>query len=288
MPPMIAKMPPSTIIGGKDFRWGERTYVMGIINVTPDSFSGDGTGGDIESALARARLFAAEGADILDVGGESTRPDASEVSTEVELRRVIPVIERLASEIALPISIDTYKAEVAERAIAAGASLLNDVWALKKDLALATLAARLGVPIVLMANQRGENHRRIMPAVTADLLRAISQARKEGVPAENILIDPGIGFGKTLDQNLEIMRRLRELTALGQPILLGTSRKSMIGLVLGLPPQERLEGTAATVSIGIANGADIVRVHDVAEMTRVCRMTDAIVRTKNKSRITQP
>lgn len=285
---MANNTPRSTIIGGKEFRWGARTYIMGIINVTPDSFSGDGSGGDIESALERARRFAADGADILDVGGESTRPDACEVPTEVELRRVIPVIERLASEIALPISIDTYKSEVAERALGAGASLLNDVWALKKDLTLATLAARRRVPILLMANQRGEKHRRIMPAVTADLVRAISQARNEGVPAENILIDPGIGFGKTLDQNLEIMRRLRELRALGQPILLGTSRKSMIGLVLGLPPQERLEGTAATVAIAIANGADIVRVHDVAEMARVCRMADAIVRPKIKSRGMQP
>ncbi|MDO8472509.1 MAG: dihydropteroate synthase [Dehalococcoidia bacterium] len=285
---MATYMPASTRIGGRDFRWGERTYIMGIINVTPDSFSGDGLGGDVESALQQARRFMAEGADILDVGGESTRPDAEELSSEEELRRVIPAIERIALEIPLPISIDTYKSEVAGKALDAGASLLNDVWALKKDPGLANLAANRGVPILLMANQRGKQHHRIMQVISADLNRAIALAVRAGVPRENILIDPGIGFGKTLEQNLEIIRRLRELRSLGQPILLGTSRKSMIGMVLDVPPHQRLEGTAATVAIGIANGADLVRVHDVAAMAHVCKMADAIVRVNRKSHNAKP
>lgn len=274
-------MPRSTRIGSREFRWGERTYIMGVINATPDSFSGDGLSGDVESALSQALRFQSEGADIIDIGGESTRPDAQVVSTDEELRRVIPVIERLASEVSLPISVDTYKSEVARHALDAGACLINDIWALKKDPALATLAAHRGVPILLMSNQRGEKHHHIVPAVLADLTRAIDAAEHAGVPRQNILIDPGIGFGKTLEQNLELLRRLRELRSLGQPVLLGTSRKSMIGMVLNLPPKERLEGTAATVAIGIANGADLVRVHDVGAMARVCKMADAVVRRRN-------
>ena len=252
-----------------NFRWGERTYIIGIINATPDSFSGDGLSGDVESALSQALRFQSEGADIIDIGGESTRPAAQAVSTDEELRRIIPVIERLASEVSLPISVDTYKSEVARHALDAGACLINDIWALKKDPALATLAAHRSVPILLMSNQRGEKYRHIIPAVLADLTRAIDAAEHAGVPRQNILIDPGIGFGKTLEQNFELLRRLRELRSLGQPVLLGTSRKSMIGMVLDLPPKERLEGTAATVAIGIANGADLVRVHDVGAMARM-------------------
>ncbi|MEW6033576.1 MAG: dihydropteroate synthase [Chloroflexota bacterium] len=269
--------PHPTRIGNAEFCWGERTYIMGVINVTPDSFSGDGLAGDVEAALAQARRFQAEGADIIDVGGESTRPDAQPVSADEEMRRVVPVIERLAAETGLPISIDTYKSAVARRALEAGASMLNDIWALKQDPHLAGLAAEKGVPIVLMSNQRGSKPRRIMPAIISDLRRAIDSARQAGVPEENIILDPGVGFGKTLEQNLEVVRRLRELRVLGHPILLGTSRKSMIGLVLDLPADQRMEGTAATVAIGVANGADIVRVHDVLAMARVCRMSDAII-----------
>jgi len=264
--------------GGREFRWGERTYIMGIINVAPDSFSGDGLGDDIEAAVAQGQRFAREGADILDIGGESTRPDATPISVEEELRRVIPVIERLASEVPLPLSIDTYHSEVAQRAISAGAHMINDIWGLKHDLRSAEIAAREGVPIILMSNQRDIKCQNIVPEVISSLKKSISLAMERGVARENIIIDPGIGFGKTLEQNLEILRRLDELKSLERPILIGTSRKSMIGLVLDLPPKERLEGTAASIAIGITRGADIVRVHDVRQMVRVCRMSDAIIR----------
>lgn len=264
--------------GGSEFRWNERTYVMGIINVTPDSFSGDGLGSDVEPAVAQGKRFAAEGADILDVGGESTRPDAQPVSAEEELRRVIPVVERLGTEVTVPISVDTYRYEVARRALSAGAHMINDIWGLGRDLRLADLAAEYGVPIVLMSNQRGRTCPDIVPEVIANLKKSIALAVDRGVPWQNIIVDPGVGFGKTLEQNLEIVRRLDELRCLDRPILVGTSRKSMIGLVLNLPPDQRLEGTAATVAISIAKGANIVRVHDVAQMARVCRMSDAVVR----------
>ena len=264
--------------GNTEFRWGERTYIMGVLNLTPDSFSGDGLSADTDAALAQARRFAAQGADIIDIGGESTRPDGQTVSADEEIKRVIPAIERLAGELSVPISIDTYKASVARRAVAAGARMINDVWGLRQDAGLARVAAEAGLPLVLTSNQRDEPAADIISGVVSDLERAIRQAIAAGVPRECIIIDPGIGFGKSLKQNLEILRRLAELKQLGRPILLGTSRKSMIGLVLDLPVGERLLGTAATVAIGIANGADIVRVHDVKQMREVSRMSDAIVR----------
>jgi dihydropteroate synthase len=267
-----------TLCGGREFRWGERTYVMGIINITPDSFSGDGLGGDVEAAVAQGKRFAAEGADILDVGGESTRPDATPVSAEEELRRVIPVIERLAGEVTVPVSVDTYRYEVAQRALSAGARMINDIWGLGRDPRLADLAAEHKVPIVLMSNQRGRTCPDIIPEVMDSLKKSMAVAMDRGVPRHNVIVDPGVGFGKTLEQNLEIVRRLDEFKCLNRPILIGTSRKSMIGLVLNLPPDQRLEGTAATVAISIAKGADIVRVHDVAQMVRVCRMSDAVAR----------
>lgn len=269
--------------GGTTFRWGKRTYVMGIVNVSPDSFSGDGLS-SVEAAVEQAKRFVAEGADIIDVGGESTRPGSMPIPVEEELRRVIPVVERLAQELKVPLSVDTYKFEVARRALDAGAQMINDIWGLKVDPRLARLAAEKRVPIVLMSNQRDRPRRYIVPAVISDLKRSIDVALDAGVPWENIIIDPGIGFGKTLEQNLELVWRLDELKVLGRPILLGTSRKSMIGLVLDLPPEERLEGTAASVAIGIAKGADMVRVHDVRQMVRVCRMSDAIVRAGQKKR----
>jgi len=273
----------ATRIGQAEFRWGERTYVMGICNLSPDSFSGDGLGSDIEATLAQARRMVQEGADIIDVGGESTRPGTKPQTVDDiddELRLVIPAIERLAGEITVPISIDTYKYSVASRALKAGASMINDIWALQRDPRLAPLAAEHNVPIILMSNQREAPAADIMPTIIADLKRAIQQATEAGVPAHNIIVDPGISFGKSLEQNLEIIRRLGELRTLGKPILLGSSRKSMIGLVLNLPADQRLEGTAATLAIGIANGADIVRVHDVKQMVRVCRMSDVIIRRR--------
>ena len=269
-----------TRCGNMEFRWGQRTYVMGIVNVDPDSFSGDGLR-DAESAIDQGKRFAAEGADIIDVGGESTRPGFEPVSADEELGRVLPVIERLASELPVPVSIDTYKSEVARKAVAAGARMINDVWELKRDAKLARVAAEAGVPLVISQNQRDSRFEDFFPELIASLKRSIQVALDAGMAWDNIIIDPGVGFGKTVEQNVEIVRRLAELKALGRPILLGTSRKSFIGHVLDLPVDQRLEGTAATVAIGIANGADVVRVHDVAQMVRVVRMSDAIVRGKH-------
>ncbi|RLC79928.1 MAG: dihydropteroate synthase [Chloroflexi bacterium] len=281
-------------IGGKTFEWDKRTYVMGIINVTPDSFSGDGLAGDVERALAQAMRFVEEGADILDIGGESTRPGSAPISEDEELRRVMPVLERLAGQVDVPISIDTYKARVAREALEAGASLVNDVWGLRMDPEMAEVVAEYEVPVVVMHNRSrpknavqeerlggryvGIEYEDLMADIIRELRYSIDIALKAGVEWEKIIVDPGIGFGKTVEQNLEILRRLGELKVLGRPILLGSSRKSVIGYVLDLPPQERMEGTAATVALGIAKGANIVRVHDVKEMVRVARMTDAIMK----------
>jgi dihydropteroate synthase len=280
----------STPCGKSVFQWGERTYIMGIINVSPDSFSGDGLA-DVEEAVMGAKQLASEGADIIDIGGESTRPGSASVSVDLELRRVIPVVQKLAQAISVPLSVDTYKLEVARQALNAGANMINDIWGLQKGDGLTELAVQKNVPIVLMSNQRESPCRDIMPTVISDLKRAIEQALVAGVPWQNIIVDPGLGFGKTQEQNLEILRRLEELKVLGRPILLGSSRKSFIGWVLDLTPEQRskrvalvspsdrrLEGTAATIAIGIAKGADVVRVHDVKEMARVCQMSDAIVR----------
>jgi dihydropteroate synthase len=266
---------------------------MGIINVTPDSFSGDGlmieeqgriltTDELVRRVVEQAKTFVAEGATFIDVGGESTRPQVTAtVSAEEELTRVIPVIQALRATLPeeIIISIDTYKAEVAERALDAGASIINDIWALRADPRMAGLAAEREVPIILMANMRGYHKREIVSDVVRFLSASIDQALAADVAWERIIIDPGIGFGTTPEENLTLLNRLDELRALGRPILLGTSRKSTIGRVLGgLPAPERLEGTAATVALGIARGADIVRVHDVHEMMRVVKMSDAIVR----------
>jgi dihydropteroate synthase len=271
-----------TKCGAAEFRWGEKTYIMGVVNLSPDSFSGDGIGDDIERTVDQAQKMVDEGADVIDVGGESTRPGTKPISiedVEEELGLVIPAIERLVKEISVPISIDTYKARVASRALEAGASMINDIWGLKQDPSLARLAAEGGVPIILMANERDAPPKvGIVAKVVADLENGIKIALKAGVPPENIIVDPGIGFGKSLEQNLELVNRLAELKTLGKPILLGTSRKSMIGLVLDLPADKRLEGNLAVTAIGIANGADMVRVHDVKETALVCRMSDAIIR----------
>ncbi|MFC1908722.1 dihydropteroate synthase [Chloroflexota bacterium] len=271
-----------TRCGNAEFRWGEKTYVMGVCNLSPDSFSGDGLGSDMEAIVAQATRFVAEGADIIDIGGESTRPGTEplpgdDITKELEL--VIPAIARLAGALPVPVSIDTYKSAVADRAVKAGAAMINDIWGLKRDPVIAQVAAEARVPIILMGNQRDAPTRvGIMSKVISELERSISVAVEAGITEEKIIIDPGIGFGKSLEQNLEIINRLAELKSLGKPILLGTSRKSVIGLTLDLPADQRMEGTAATVAIGIANGADIVRVHDVKEMVRVCRMSDAIIR----------
>jgi len=278
-----------TKCGNTEFRWGERTYVMGILNLSPDSFSGDGIT-SLEAAVAQAHRFVSQGADILDIGGESTRPGSSSIAIDEEIRRVVPVIERLASEIPVPLSVDTYKSEVARRALDAGANMINDQWGLKKDPHLAELAAERGVPLILMSNQRDKGgydagiqrdiayYDDLMTEVNSSLKNSMELALKLGVPLDSIIVDPGIGFGKSWRQELEIIRRLDELRGLGRPILVGPSRKSFIGMVLDLPAGERLEGTAAAIAISIAKGADMVRVHDVQQMVRVCRVSDAIVR----------
>jgi len=249
---------------------------MGILNLTPDSFSGDGLGYDVEAAVAQAKRLVDDGADIIDIGGESTRPGAQPVSADEELRRVMPVIERLAAELSVPLSIDTYKSVVASRAVKAGAKMINDVWGLKRDPKLAQVAAEAGVPIILASYLQDTVGRDIIAEVISDLEKSIKQATEAGVAWQNIIIDPGIGFGKNAEQNLEIIHRLAELRVLGRPILLGTSRKFMVSQ----PFDQRLEATAATVAIGIANGADIVRVHEVKQMVQVCRMSDAIIRRR--------
>jgi dihydropteroate synthase len=308
-------------IGGTTFDWGSRTYVMGILNVTPDSFSGDGLmqpdpsearpvetrdrGGrtsdhrnsarDVAAAVERGRSFVAAGADILDVGGESTRPGSLPLDADTERQRVIPVIRALTEE--LPgtlVSVDTYKAAVAREALETGAAIVNDVWALRADPELRAVVASARCPIILMHNRSnpasvevreqlggayiGADYQDLLQDVKRELMESVELARQAGIRDEAIILDPGIGFGKKVEHNLELINRLNELRALGFPVLLGTSRKSFIGYTLDLPPDQRREGTAATVAIGIARGADIVRVHDVETMVRVTKMTDALVR----------
>ena len=267
-----------TVANGETLAWGIRTYVLGIINVTPDSFSGDGLGGDVSAVVDQALRFQEEGADILDIGAESTRPGHEKVSVEEELARLLPALEAVASRVKLPISVDTYKAEVARRAVDAGAVIINDIWGLKAGPELAQVAAETGAGLVLMHNQKGTEYGDLLPDVLTSLQSSVGTALDAGVPQENIIIDPGIGFGKTPDQNLEVLAGLEALKAAGYPIMVGTSRKSTLGLLLDLPADQRVEATAATVSLAIAGGADLVRVHDVKEMVRVCRVADAVVR----------
>ncbi len=267
-----------TVAGGEPLVWGRRTYVMGIVNLTPDSFSGDGLGGDPGAAVALAQRMEADGADIIDVGAESTRPGSQPISAEAEINRLLPSLSAICNAVSIPVSVDTYKAQVARRAIDAGAAMVNDVWGLLADGAMAKVVADASVPVILMHNQREPQYDDLVPDVISGLQRIATIAQSAGIPRNNIILDPGIGFGKTADHNLELIRRLPELQTLGFPLLLGVSRKSTIGRVLGVPPEERLEGTAAAVAMSIAGGADVVRVHDVREMVRVARMTDAIVR----------
>jgi dihydropteroate synthase len=272
-------------IGPADFRWGERTYVMGIINATPDSFSGDGVLANdaaddpVARAVAQGRRMVEEGADLLDVGGESTRPGHARIDVSEERRRVVPVVAALRSALPdTPISIDTTKAAVAAAALDAGADLLNDVWGVGADDGMARLAAERGVPMIVMHNRAEPRYSDLMAEVVADLRSALERARRLGIEGDRLIVDPGFGFGKTPEHNLTVLRELSMLRELGRPILLGTSRKSTLGRVLDLPVDQRLEATLATTAIGIAGGADIVRVHDVRENVRAARMSDAIVR----------
>jgi len=273
-----------TRIGPRLFDWGTRTFVMGIVNVTPDSFSGDGllvAGPDpVAAAVDQARRMVDEGADMLDVGGESSRPGHDAVTADDERARVVPVVSAIRSALPdVPLSIDTTKPAVAEAALDAGADLINDIWAAGPDDSLARLAAARSVPYVVMHNRAEPHYEDVVREVVADLERALDRAAGLGLPFELLIVDPGIGFGKTAEQNLAVLRDLDALRGLGRPILLGTSRKSTIGKVLGgVPADQRLEGTLATTALGVANGADIVRVHDVAANVRAARVADAIVR----------
>lgn len=283
-----------TRIGARVFRWGERTFVMGILNVTPDSFSGDGllvpsdrasighaarARSAVAAAVAQALAMAGEGADLLDIGGESTRPGHAAVDEAEELRRVVPVVRAVRAALPdMPLTIDTTKPAVAEAALAAGADAINDIWGVGEDDALARVAAASGVPLVLMHNRAEPRYDDLVLEVLEDLRRAIARAESAGVARSGLIVDPGIGFGKTAEQNLELLRHLGRLRELGRPILLGTSRKSTLGKVLDLPADQRLEATLATTALGVGAGVDIVRVHDVRENVRAARIADAIVR----------
>lgn len=269
---------PSTAWGGHELRWGAETHVMAVLNVTPDSFSGDGLAGHVDLAIAAGVQAAELGAAILDLGAESTRPGHTPVPAAEQIKRLMPVLEAIRPRTSALISVDTTKAAVAAAAIAAGANLINDIRGFTDDPELADVVVAAGVPVVLMHDIRPESDVDIVTSLLRELSRRLDFAVSRGVPWEHLIIDPGFGFGKDWRQNLELLRRLGELRALDRPILVGLSRKSVIGRVLGLPEQQRLEGTAAVVSLAIAGGADIVRVHDVAAMTRVVRMADAVVR----------
>lgn len=279
--------------------FSNKTLIMGILNITPDSFSGDGMLNEPDTLTAvtiRAEAMLKEGADILDIGGESTRPGAQLVSLQEELDRVIPVIEALHNRFDVPISIDTYKANVAEAAMKAGSAWINDVWGLRADPRMAEVAAKFDVPLVLMHNRSkpsqaelqqvlggryiGVPYENLLEDVKNELLESVEIAHASGMKDERIILDPGIGFGKTVEQNLELINRLNEIKELGYPVLLGVSRKSFIGYTLNLPPDERMEGTAAACTIGIMRGANILRVHDVKFISRIARMTDAIINSK--------
>lgn len=281
----------------KQFQWGTKTYVMGILNATPDSFSGDGVlqfGDFVEWAVAQAMQFAADGADIIDIGGESTRPGSAPITAEEETTRILPIIRAVRATVSLPISVDTYRAEVARAALDAGADWVNDVWGLRMDPQMAAVVAERGCPVVIMHNRSrpkdvaqtkqlggryvGVEYDDLFGDILRELQESIDLALAAGVSPAQIIIDPGIGFGKTVEQNLALVNRLDRFKTLGYPILLGTSRKSFIGYTLDLPPNDRVAGTAATVAIGIDRGADIIRVHDVKTMARVAKMTDALVR----------
>jgi dihydropteroate synthase len=256
---------------------GKKTLVMGILNTTPDSFSDGGKYTELESAVEHAKIMVENGADIIDIGGESTRPGFAVVSVEEELRRVIPIIKAVSQHVNVPISIDTYKAEVAKQALDAGAHIINDIWGAKADEEMAKVAAEYEAPIILMHNRQNRDYHLFLRDVINDLYESIAIAKRAGVKDANIILDPGIGFAKDYHENILMMQSLDKLTALGYPVLLGTSRKTMIGQALNLPASERMEGTGATICYGIQQGCQIIRVHDVKEMSRMAKMMDALM-----------
>ncbi|MBU8908456.1 dihydropteroate synthase [Desertibacillus haloalkaliphilus] len=263
--------------GDKEIDLSKKTYIMGILNATPDSFSDGGKYNEVDAAVKHAQEMVEHGADIIDIGGESTRPGSVKVSLEEEVRRVIPIISAVREAVDVPISVDTYKAELAKQALEAGADIINDVWGAKADPDMASVAAKTNAPIILMHNREDMNYGDLLDDMIADLQESIDLCLKAGVKEENIILDPGIGFAKTYEHNLEAMRRLDEITALGYPVLLATSRKRFIAKTLDLPVDERVEGTGATVCLGIERGCEIVRVHDVLEISRMAKMMDAML-----------
>lgn len=262
----------------KRIDFSNKTYVMGILNVTPDSFSDGGRHDQPIDAARHAVKLVNDGADMIDIGGESTRPGFQKVTPEVELQRVIPALKEVRKVVDVPISIDTYKAEVARQAIEAGADVINDIWGAKKDPEMASVAVEYDVPIILMHNREQPEYENLMDEIVSDLYESIEIVKSAGATDGQIILDPGIGFGKTFEQNLYVMRNLEVITQLGYPVLLGTSRKSMIGHALNLPPNERMEGTGASVCLGIEKGCQIVRVHDVKPIVRMVKMMDAMLR----------
>ena len=267
----------------RKFSWGTKTFVMGIINATPDSFSGDGTALDLSASLVKAKEFIEYGVDVLDVGGESSRPssiynEVNQIEVEQELERVIPVIEAIRSISDIPISIDTWKSEVAKEAINYGASIVNDIWGLKKDSNMSAVVAQNHVGLILTHNGTSSKYKDVVKETVIEIKNMIRTALDNGISKHNIIIDPGFGFGKNPTQNLKILAQLDKYKEIGLPVLIGTSRKSTIGYVLDLPVEDRIEGTAATVAIAIAKNVDLIRVHDVKEMIRVSKMSDAIIR----------
>ena len=264
-------------IGNKEFKLGERTYVMGILNATPDSFSDGGKFNEVEIALKRVEEMISQGADIIDVGGESTRPNFTVVEVDDEINRVVPVIKAIKEKFDITVSIDTYKAKTAEAAIKAGADIINDVWGFKKDKSMASVADKYDVPCILMHNREDKPYENLMEDVKNDLIESIKIAMDAGVKKENIILDPGIGFAKTYEENLIVMKNVKEIRDMGYPVLLGTSRKSMIGNTLNLPVDQRVEGTLVTTVMGIMSGCEFIRVHDVLENKRACIMTDKIL-----------
>ncbi len=264
----------------KTFTLNERTHVMGILNVTPDSFSDGGLYNDMDDAVRQAVRMEEAGADIIDIGGESTRPGHAPVSEEEELARVLPIIKAVTRAVHIPVSIDTYKAEVAKQAVEAGASIINDVWGAKKEPEIADVAARYDVPIILMHNRTDKTYGSLIEDMKSDLKQSVAIAKEAGVKDHQIILDPGIGFAKTQEDNLVVMRHLNDFHELGYPILLATSRKSFIGTVLDLPKDQRMEGTGATVCFGISQGVHMVRVHDVEPIVKMTKMMDAMIGVK--------
>lgn len=273
-------------IGNRDFDVDKHTYIMGILNVTPDSFSDGGKWNDEDAALKHAEEMIEEGADIIDIGGESTRPGYTLLSDEEEIARVVPVIQAVKSRFDVPVSVDTYKSHVARAALEAGADLVNDIWGLKYDQELAGVIAEYEAPCCLMHNRREADYQDFMEDMLQDLRETISIAKKAGIPDQNLILDPGVGFGKTYENNLEAINRLECMHELGYPILLGTSRKSVIGLTLDLPASERLEGTLATTVMGVMKKAAFVRVHDIRANARIIKMTEAITGSAGSGRNT--